>query len=148
VATPGERQQIGDWTVLPFNAVHDAPGTLGYYIGSPDGAKMIYLTDSAYSPFTFEGLTLIAIECNFDKELMLANIARGSLPSVVAGRTLGSHMSIETVIELLKANDLSKCRQVHLLHLSDGNADAADFKRRVEQSTGVPTYIAAKRGTQ
>ena len=44
--------------------------------------------------------------------------------------------------EMLKANDLSKVEEIHLLHLSSANSDAEGFKRQVQSLTGIPTYIA------
>jgi len=44
---------------------------------------------------------------------------------------------------MLKANDLSQCREIWLLHLSDGNSDENEMRRRVQEATGIATYIAA-----
>jgi len=43
-------------------------------------------------------------------------------------------------VAMLKANDLSKCREIHLLHLSDGNSDEQLMRQKVEAATGIPTY--------
>ena len=51
-------------------------------------------------------------------------------------------MSIETLLDLLRSNDMSKVRQIYLLHLSDNNSDAEAFKRQVRQETGAEVYIA------
>ena len=53
-----------------------------------------------------------------------------------------SHMSIENCIKTLKANDLSHCAEIWLIHLSSSNGDAENFKKRVQEETGIPTYIA------
>lgn len=50
-------------------------------------------------------------------------------------------MSLETCIELLKANDLSKVKEIHLIHLSDSNSDAEEFRRTIEDMTKIPVYI-------
>lgn len=55
--------------------------------------------------------------------------------------TIGSHMSIETVIKTLESFDLSRLQQVYLLHLSNDNSQAADFKRRVQALTGKEVYL-------
>lgn len=55
---------------------------------------------------------------------------------------MGSHLSLETLVNFLKANDMSKLQSVYLLHLSDGNSDADYFKKTVEGIVGVPVYIA------
>lgn len=132
----------GGWKVLPFDAVHDMPGTLGYVIGSPDGFKALYLTDSAYSRYKFEGLTHIYIECNFSQELLRDNVENGRIHGERFARTQRTHMSLERLIQMLKLNDLSKVEEIHLLHLSSVNSDELGFKRAVERATGCPVYVA------
>ena len=51
-------------------------------------------------------------------------------------------MSLETCKKFLAAQDLSAVKAIHLLHLSDGNADAELFKREVQALTGKPVYVA------
>lgn len=143
-AVPHETLHIAHfWQVVPFEVKHDedSPGTLGFCIDA-GGDRLVFVTDANYLRYTIPNVNIWAIEANFDAEILKANIASGSLPPVVAKRTIGSHMSIETAIDLLKANDLSDCRSIVLLHLSGGNSDAREFKRRIEEVTGIPTSIA------
>jgi len=133
----------GSWHVLPFPTVHDTPGSFGYYMVNFEGEAFLYLTDSAYSPVRFKRLDVVAIEANYDPEILSANISKGSLPAVVGHRVRRSHFSIDTVVELLKANDLSRCREIWLLHLSAGNSDEEVMRRRVQETTGIATYVAA-----
>ena len=137
-----EQAKVGDWSVIPCEAVHDAPGTFGFLIGSPEGDRILYLTDSAYAKNKFPGLTHLLIECNFDPEVIKGNAYGGKIDRSRYRRTVRTHMSIDTLIGFLKANDLSRLREIHLLHLSAANSNAVDFKRRVQEATGVPTYIA------
>ena len=148
VVTPREQQNWEGWTVMPFEAVHDSPGTLGYLVSDNKGATLLFLTDSAYSPFRFDGLTHIAIECNFSRDLLRRGAMDGELSSSRFRRTTMGHMSLETLIDMLKANDLSNVQEIHLLHLSDANSDAKLFKERVEAATGVPTFVADKRAVR
>jgi hypothetical protein len=53
-------------------------------------------------------------------------------------------MSLERVIETLEVTDLSKVREIHLLHLSDAHSDADRFRREVEAATGKPVHVAPK----
>lgn len=135
---------IASWRVLAFDAVHDAPGTVGFVIDG-GGNRALYLTDSAYSPYRVNGLTHIFIEANHSRELVLDNTVAGSVHRERFERTIGTHMSIERLEEFLKANDLSRLREVHLLHLSDSNSDEQEFKERVQKIAGVPVYVAGKR---
>lgn len=133
---------IGSWHVLPFTTVHDIKGSLGYYMVNFEGEAFLYLTDSAYSPVRFKRLDVVAIEANYDPAILSENIAKGSLPTVVGHRVRRSHFSIDTVVELLKSNDLTHCREIHLLHLSDGNSSEEVMRRKVQEATGIATYVA------
>ena len=134
--------RIGTFRVLPFEAEHDVP-CYGYQATSVEtGEKLVYITDSAYVKYTFSGLTHIMIEANYDEDIMLGNVRDEKIPFSLAERVAGTHMSIDTLIDLLRANDMTKVRQIYLLHLSDNNSDAEVFKRLVQQETGAEVYIA------
>ncbi len=132
-----ETFQIGTWTVLPFDAVHDAAEPLGFLLAS-GGDKMLFLTDSAYCRYRFNGLTEIAIECNYDLDVLKTNVIAGVVDHEVKRRTLRSHMSLQTCLGFLRANDLRRVRQIWLLHLSGDNSDAERFKTEVQRLTGKP----------
>jgi phosphoribosyl 1,2-cyclic phosphodiesterase len=136
-----ELTEIGPWRVLPFELVHDAPEPLGFFIAHEED-RLLFIPDTAYSVDRFEGVTIAAIEANYIDEILSANILRGSLPPVVGHRTRRNHMSLKTLIELLKANDLSRCQQIWLLHLSDGNSDEKRMIMEVQRATGIPTRAA------
>ena len=134
----------GGWIVRPFDAVHDCEGTLGFVIDSPHGDRLLYLTDSAYSRVTFPGLTRIAVECNHSMELLKANALEGKIDRARFSRTAKNHMSLERLVDLLKANDLSKVERITLLHLSDANSDEVEFKDAVQRATGIPVEVAQR----
>ena len=134
--------RIGTFRILPFEAEHDVP-CYGYQVTSEEtGDKLVYITDSAYVRYTFAGLTHIMIEANYDEDIMLGNVRDEKIPFSLAERVAGTHMSIETLLDLLRSNDMSKVRQIYLLHLSDNNSDAEAFKRQVKQETGAEVYVA------
>ena len=142
VLMPLQEHTIRTFRVLPFEAEHDVQ-CFGYQVTSEEtGEKLIYITDSAYVKYTFSGLTHIMIEANYAQEIMIDNVRDGKIPFSLAERVAGTHMSIDTLIDLLRANDMTKVRQIYLLHLSDGNSDAAAFRRQVQQETGAEVYIA------
>ena len=137
----GVQQPIGSWWVLPFDLHHDAP-TLGFLIAAPDGDKLLFVPDTAFLTNRFEGVNIIAIECNYVADKLSHNIQSGAIPKAVGRRVRRNHMSLDTVIGMLRANDLSRCREIWLLHLSDGNSDEKEMQRRVQEETGIATYIA------
>lgn len=141
---PQEAFTLCGYRVMPFSTVHDAPGALGFTIADQADGKLLFLTDTAYSPFTFEGLTHVAVECNFSKEIIRERTASGEIGMDRYARTVKSHMSLETLVDMLKANDLSRVQEIWLLHLSDMNSDEKAFGDAVRKATGRPVYVASK----
>lgn len=130
--------------MTPFDAVHDMP-TFGFVIDGPIDGRLLYLTDTAYSKYKFDGLTHIAVECNYSRDLLKTNTMRGDIHRERYKRTMRNHMSVERLIEMLRANDLSQVQEIHLLHLSDANSDEAEFADAVRRATGKPVYVAQKK---
>ena len=137
-----EAIQIKTFTVLPFDVQHDAQEPLGFLITSiATGEKLLYFTDTYYVKYRFDGLTHIMGECNYSSDIVKENVDDGIIASKLAARVFLSHMSIETFIGFIKANDMSKLRQVYLLHLSDNNSDADKFKSEIQALTGAEVYV-------
>lgn len=126
------------WQLIPFHLEHDATEPVGFFI-SHGNNNLLFVPDTAFVTNTFHGITLAAIECNNIAEIMSKNILEGNIPAVVGRRIRRNHMNLETLIQFLKANDLSRCREIYLMHLSDGNSDEREMVRKVQQATGIPT---------
>ncbi len=145
IVKPLQQFPVDSWAVLPFAVVHDAAEPLGFLIAG-EGEKVLYLTDTAYCPYRFTGLTRIMIECNYSREILDRNVESGKLHPGMRRRLLRSHMSLDRVLDFLAANDLTAVREIVLLHLSDGNSDAGEFKRQVQAATGRMVRVAEKGG--
>ncbi len=135
-----KRFQVGSWTVAPFDVEHDVEA-LGFLLGNADGERLLYLTDTSYSKYRFEGLTYIMVECNNISQIMSRNIQDGNIPAIVGRRVRRNHFSLENVISFLKANDLNRCRIIYLMHLSDGNSDERCMKQTIQEATGIPVVV-------
>ena len=133
---------LGTWTILPFDVQHDVSEPLGFLLANKSGEKLVFLTDTYYCKYKFKGLTHVMIESNYSQELLHVNLSEGRVPQVMVRRLLHSHMSLETAIDFLKANDLSKVQEIWLIHLSSSNSDENLFKRRVQETTGKIVYVA------
>jgi phosphoribosyl 1,2-cyclic phosphodiesterase len=136
--------KMGDFKVMAFNVIHDAEEPLGFLINHPETGNILFLTDTGYSPWKFPDLSHIMVECNFSQEILDENIISGRLNPLMRDRLMSSHMSLETCKELLNSNDISKVRNIVLLHLSDGNSNAKQFKEEIQGLTGKQTFIAEK----
>lgn len=132
-----EQFKIGEFTILPFAAEHDAAEPLGFLIQHKKIGKLLFITDSYFCRYKFKGLHHILIECNYSTEIMEKNIDPG-----LAKRLIKSHFSLENVKKFLQQTDLSNCKDITLIHLSDSNSNAEQFKNDIEKLTGVETYIA------
>jgi phosphoribosyl 1,2-cyclic phosphodiesterase len=141
-----EQFTIGTWTILPFDTEHDCAEPLGFLLANQQGEKLLYATDTYYVRYKFPGLTHIMVECNYSIDILNENVAAGIVPAELKKRLLKSHFSIDNVKQFLLANDLSKLREVHLIHLSESNSDAERFKKEVSEITGKPTYISEQGG--
>ena len=142
LAFPQKQFKIGTWTILPFEAQHDAAEPLGYLLQNHKKEKLLYITDSYYCRYRFNGITHLMIECNHSYEILNRNVESGVLPEAMKKRLIRSHFSLENVKAFLKANDLGRLREIWLIHLSGGNSDAEQFKRAIQELTGKPVYVA------
>lgn len=132
---------IGTYTIMPFDLEHDIR-CFGFLIhDSETDKKLVFITDSFYCKYCFSGINIAMIEINYSKDILNANVASGRLHKSLKTRLLRSHMSLENAIEFFKANDLSKLEEIWLLHLSDQNSNAEQFKTEIEKLTGIPVKV-------
>ncbi|WP_078379130.1 MBL fold metallo-hydrolase [Sutcliffiella halmapala] len=136
-----EQFRIGTWTILPFDIQHDTEDPLGFLLANEDDEKLLFVTDTYYVKYKFEGVNILAVECNYSMEILNQNILEGFVPAVMKKRLIRSHFSLENVKEFLKANDLSKVQEIWLLHLSDSNSNAELFKEEIMALTGRRVYV-------
>jgi phosphoribosyl 1,2-cyclic phosphodiesterase len=135
---------IGTWSILPFDVQHDAAEPLGFLLANTAGDKLLFATDTYYIKHRFTGLTHIMVECNYSIQILNRNIAAGRVPAVLKNRLLRSHFSMENVKDFIRANDMRKVQEIHLLHLSDNNSDEELFKREIMALTGKQVYVAGR----
>jgi len=140
----GQQVQVGTMKVVPFSVIHDAAEPLGFLIATRDGDKLLFATDTHYIPHRFKGLTQLALECNFDADLLKQNIEQGLVHPDVGKGLWGRHMSLQEVKRFLAAQDLRTVQEIHLLHLSEHNSDADRFQAEIERGYGKPVYVAAQ----
>ncbi|HPL55814.1 MAG TPA: MBL fold metallo-hydrolase, partial [Bacilli bacterium] len=136
-----ETIRIGTFVIIPFELQHDAKEPLGYLVYSTvTKEKLLFATDTFYIKPKFAGLDYIMIECNYAKDILDKNDTNKK----VKNRLYSSHFELENVKEFLKANDLSQCKAIYLMHLSDGNSDEARFKHEIMALTGKPVIVCQK----
>ncbi len=141
VIEPLKQFKVGTWQILPFDTVHDAEEPVGYLLASGK-YRVVFITDTMYCKYRFNGLTHIMAECNYSMDILRANVEAGIVDVGLKNRIIQSHFSLANVKEFLKANVLSRVEQIILLHLSDDNSDSERFKREIQGLTGKPVSVA------
>lgn len=127
-----------NWKILPFDVQHDAAEPLGFLCQSKNtGEKLVYIVDSQIVDYSFKGVTHWILEANYDEDLL----AEGDYKPWLKDRVRRSHFSLQNLKDFLATSDLSKTKEIHLVHLSDSNSDAKAFEQEIQQLTGCPVYI-------
>ncbi len=127
--------RVKKWLATPFPTNHDTPGSLGFIIETGN-EKIIFATDTRSLPYRFDGMTHIIIECNFSEKTFVDS------NKFIADRIKKTHMSLFECLKFLESNDLSKVREIHLIHLSDRNSNANYFKTEVQKLTGKTVVVS------
>ena len=136
-----EQFNIGSMDIVPFTTFHDAAEPLGFLVKSRvDGDVLAFATDTVNLRYKFPGLNILAIEANYDKAI-LERCER--MPEKVRHRITNTHMEIDTLCDYLRTLDLSQCRQIHLLHLSDATSHEGHFINKVARAVPKGIEITA-----
>ncbi len=142
IIEPMKSFKIGSFTIKSFETQHDCAGSVGFWIKSElENKRLVFATDTFYLKQVFSKINYYMIECNYDAEILNKNIELGIIDGCRAKRLKSSHFSLQNVIEFFKAQDLSVCEKIQLLHLSNDNADAENFKNRIMEITGIPVEV-------
>ena len=132
---------VGSLDIVPFTTFHDAKEPLGFLIKSrKDGDVLAFATDTVNLRYKFPGLNILAIEANYDKAIL---DRCEKMPEKVRYRITNSHMEIDTLCDYLRGLDLSQCRQIHLLHLSDATSHEGHFINKVARAVPPGIEITA-----
>lgn len=129
VITHGEQFTVGTIDVVPFSTFHDAAEPLGFLFKSRhDGDTLAFATDTVNLAYRFPGVNILAIEANYAREILDRS---ERIPEKVRHRITNSHMEIDTLCRYLRELDLSACREIWLLHLSDAMSSEGQFIRKI-----------------
>ena len=136
-----EQVNVGSLDIVPFTTFHDAAEPLGFLIKSrTDGDVLAFATDTVNLRYKFPGLTILAIEANYDKNILERC---EKMPEKVRYRITNSHMEIDTLCDYLRSLDLSQCKEIHLLHLSDATSHEGHFINKVARAVPKGIEITA-----
>lgn len=139
-----EQFNVGSMDIVPFTTFHDAQEPLGFLIRSrADGDNLVFATDTVNLRYRFPNVNILAIEANYDKDILARS---EKLPEKTRERITNTHMEIETLCDYLRGLDLSSCREIWLLHLSDATSHEGRFLNRVRRCVpaGIRVLAASK----
>lgn len=131
--------QVGTFTVVPFRTFHDAAEPVGYLLRDSGGEVLVFATDTAGLAYQFGKVTILALEANYDDELIALSRA---IPEERRKRVRNSHMEINRLCSYLQTLDLSACRELWLLHLSDASSNEGRFVALAEEA--VPNHVTVR----
>lgn len=138
-------EELKDLIILPFEAIHDVKEPVSYYIRTFSKTEktesLVFVTDSAYLKYKIPDCDCLMIECNYVKSVLDKQVEDGKLNINLRNRIVKNHLSLETLVEALKVANLSMCKQIYLMHLSDGNSDEELIKRTIQETTGLEVVI-------
>ncbi len=133
----GKQFTIGTLDILPFSTFHDAQEPLGFVMQSRvDGDILAFATDTVNLPYNFPGVNLLAVEANFQKDILDRS---ERMPEKTKHRVQNTHMEIDKLCQCLGRMDLSKCREIYLLHLSSAMSHEGQFVNKVARA--VPPHV-------
>ena len=139
---PSVMFEVGSFKIIPFNVKHDAQQPVGFLINHAETGTILFVTDTYYVAKKFRGLNNIIVECNYSQEILDGKMRSGASPEFLRNRIFKSHMNLNTCKELLRANDLTAVNNIVLIHLSDSNSNAKQFKKEIQACTGKTVYVA------
>ncbi len=137
----GEQFTVGSIDIVPFSTFHDAVEPLGFLFKSRiDGDVLAFATDTVNLAYRFPGVNILAIEANYDRDILDRS---EKIPDKVRHRITNSHMEINTLCRYLQSLDLSCCREIYLLHLSDAMSHEGYFINKIRRIVPADIQVIA-----
>lgn len=147
-----------------FPVEHDAIDSMGFVIKT-DNECVIFINDNKrwtcnLTPFKPD---YVFIECNYDQRVVYPQITalqnrkdeinfddeenqELNVKLKQLTRNVNSHMSLRGCVRGLQKLNLSKCKTIFLMHLSDRYANEYRFKQVIQTEFGIHTYVCEKQG--
>lgn len=122
-----KQTKIGSFTVVPFQVPHNGTECDGFYIRHPDG-NIAFMTDLEYLPFDMSelGINHLMIECNYKAEYVDRDEHN-------ADHVFLGHMELEACKRTISTFNTKYLKNIGLIHLSEFNADANEFREEVQR---------------
>lgn len=135
---------VDGFEIVPLEMCHtNSDGTpcecFGFLIlDKSTSEKMLWVSDTQYIKNKFPPLEYYCIECNFFESGDYFDDIE-YIEKTVEMRRVQSHMSFESAVKFMSMQDLSKCKEIWLLHMSsrltekERKSTQAKFKRQISK---------------
>lgn len=143
VLKKGVKTRIGGFLVQPIPVSHSVE-CFAFLIEHKDMGRTVFITDCSLFPYKMKNVNHWLIEANYSDDIVIDNMCEG----YNSRSQSGNHLEINDTIDALKCNYSTILQTVVLLHLSDGNSNAEEFKNRVQQELGFDRVFVADKGLE
>ena len=141
--TPGKIHDLGQYLVLPADMSHDDVTCLGFMIYyKPTEERIFYATDSMFVKQNPKDINYLMIEVNYQQKYLEEAIKEKQMTRENMRRVMRTHMGLDTALKFLDAIDLSKVKEIWILHVSSRNASKEEIKETIQKQTGKVVRIA------
>lgn len=150
--------------VIGFPVEHDAIDSMGFIIKTPTEC-VIFINDNKRWTTNLTKIKpdYVFIECNYDHHVVYPQMTalqnrkeeinyddeeqkELNIKLKQLTRNVNSHMSLRGCIKGLHKLNLSQCKTIFLMHLSDRYANEYKFKNEIQAEFGIRTYVCKKQG--
>lgn len=150
--------------VMPFAVEHDSNGSVGFVIKTAEEC-VIFVNDHKRWTCDLSNFKpdYVFIECNYNHKMVYAqlnelykykkenNLSDAMLLEINTKiaqheRNIDSHCSLHGTIKGLEKLNLSKCKAIFLMHLSDRYANEYLMKNEIQDKFLIKTYACKKNG--
>jgi len=133
IIVPGEKSQIGEFTITPFYVPHDASENVGYEIQYGEVTFVIITDAGSITEEMKEHISnanYLVIESNNDEEMLM----NGPYPQYLKSRIISpnGHLSNTDCGTVLAENITEKLKHIWLCHLSEENNHPELARKTVE----------------
>ena len=138
VIQKGKVNFLGGFVVQAIPLLHSVEN-FGWLIKHPEFGRMVFATDTSSFKYRLKNINHWLIECNYDPDIVIDTKLSGE----TVRSNYGDHLSKQQCFEVLKENYGAFTESITLIHLSDGNSNAAEFESELKTLLGYDrVYVA------
>lgn len=135
------QNKVDGFIVQTFEAPHNVPN-YGFLIKTPTNERILFVTDTTGINYRFRNIDCIMVECNFDDDTLLDNLANND----VSMSHPEYHMGLNDCAEFCKQNLSASTKQIILIHLSHTNVNEEYAIQTVKERCNFENVAVAHKG--